>query len=151
MAVIDPPPENESPKSRQRWEEQLEEILAAADREPSSFDKARGRVVAARYQTPGRARGTFDALRGRVSTGTLFVVFLGLVIGAYALGHVWALLGRAVAIAAVVLLILMIGRALFRPSRDPGDAKMWRGRPLDLDGPSDRSWRSRLTDRDDRP
>src|SRR5688572_19163717 len=58
MSATDTDPNDSRQPTRAKWEIELEEILAASDREPSSVDKARGKVVAARYQAPEQVRLT---------------------------------------------------------------------------------------------
>lgn len=124
--------------ARAKWEQELEQILAAADREPTSIDKARGKVLSARYQAPAQVRHTRQQLGTRLTTTVWVGIFLALVLGAWLLGHFSPLLGRVSAIAAVGLLVALVLRGLFRPARkDSGD-----------DNPSAQSWKNRLFDRD---
>jgi hypothetical protein len=142
---------NDSPKPvRAKWEQELEDILAASNRESTSVDKARGKVIAARYQAPAQFRQTTSRLRSGMSTGVWIVIFLSLTIGAFALQGISPLLGRTLAVAAVVLLVVIVVKGLFSGSRGDGGPKMWRGREIDSGpgNPSEQSWRSRLFDQD---
>ena len=142
MSTLDLEPDDSPRPARQLWETELEEILAASDRDPTTVEKARSKVVSARYQTPDKAGSLFDRLRAKWSSGMWMLVFLGLVILTFAVRHYSPLLGRVFAIAAIVLLLVIIGKALFRPSAaaEP-PSQMWRGR--DMSGIS--SSKSRLS------
>jgi hypothetical protein len=152
MSATDTDP-NDSPKPvRAKWEQELEDILAAADREATSVDKARGKVIAARYQAPEQIRQTTYRIRSGMSTGIWILIFLGLTVGAFALRSFSPFLGRMLAVAAVVLLVLIVVRGLMSSSRGDGEPKKWRGREIDP-GPGnsgEQSWRSRLFDNDKR-
>ncbi len=151
MTTLDLEPDDTPKPARQKWEEELEEILAASDRDPTAVDKARSKVAAARYQTPQKARSLRNRLSVRWSSGMWLVIFVGLVVLTFAVRHVSPLLGRMLAIAAVVLLIVIIGRSLMRPAAVQEDpSKMWRGRNMAGDI-EQRSWFSRLFDRDKGP
>jgi len=142
---------NDAPKPvRAKWEQELEEILAASDREATPVDKARGKVVAARYQAPDQVRQTTTRIRSGMTTGAWLLVFLGLTVGAFAVRPFSPLLGRTMAVAAVVLLVVVVIRGLMSSSRGDGGPKMWRGREIDPGSPNPReqSWRSRLFDQD---
>jgi hypothetical protein len=149
MSATDTDP-NDSPKPvRAKWEQELEDILAAADRESTSVDKARGKVIAARYQAPAQFRRTTSRLKTNLSTGVWLAIFLGLTIGAFAVRSFSPFWGRMMAVAAVVLLVVIVVRGLFS-SRGDGGPKVWRGREIDPgpENPSEQSWRSRLFDSD---
>lgn len=142
---------NEPPKPvRAKWEHELEEILAASDRDPTPVDKARGKVVAARYHAPDQVRKSTSRLRSGMSTGVWIIIFLGLTIGSFAIGKFSPLLGRTLALTAVVLLVVVVIKGLTSSSRGGDGPKMWRGREIDPGpgNPSEQSWRSRLFDQD---
>ncbi|MGE3799257.1 MAG: hypothetical protein AB7G88_15625 [Thermomicrobiales bacterium] len=151
MSTIDFEPDNHKKSARQLWETELEEILAASDREATPIEKARSKVVTARYQTPAKAESVASRLRGKWSSGMWMLVFLGLVALTFALRHYSPLLGRFFALAAIVLLIVILGRALFRtgsPKVPP--SQMWRGRDMSI-GDQQKSWKSPVFGRRDQP
>jgi hypothetical protein len=147
MSATDLEPEDSPRPHRQKWEAELEEILAASDREPTAVDKARGKVASARYRAPAEARGIAGRLRVRGSTGLWIAIFLALVAGAFVVSHYAPAIGRVFAIAAVAMLVIVVVRGMLRPTGDGGMSKTWRGREIDPN-PSEQSWRDRLFDRD---
>ncbi len=151
MNTTDIEPNDKQKPARAKWETELEEILAASDREPTPVEKARGKVVAARYQAPVQVRHTTNLMTSRMTRGAWLVVFLALVIGAYAIRHFSPFLGRTLAIAAVALLVVIVIRGMMKPSSVGGPSQMWRGRKIGPENPSEQSWRSRLFDRDKTP
>ncbi|CAN5781820.1 hypothetical protein BH23CHL4_BH23CHL4_11630 [soil metagenome] len=150
MSATDTDPSDSKKPVRAKWEQELEEILAASDRAATPVDKARGKVISARYQAPGQVMHTTTRIRSGMSTGIWLLVFLGLTVGAFAVRHFSPLLGRTMAVAAVVLLVIVVTKGLMASSRGDGGPKMWRGREVDPGpkNPSEQSWRSRLFDQD---
>lgn len=134
---------------RPRWETEIEEILAASDRESTPVEKARGKVTSVRYQAPETVRHRTSALRGGVPRGFWILLFFGLTVGAFGVRYFSPLLGRAMALAAVLILIGVVINALMKPSSTPGGEKLWRGRPVETFGPPEKSWKDRLFERND--
>lgn len=150
MSTTDLDPDDPPKPVRQKWETELEEILAASDRESTAAEKARGSVATARYRAPGEVRRLTDKMKGKWASGAWLLIFLALVVGAFALRHFSPFLGRTLAIAAVALLVIIVVRGVMRPTDNGESPRMWRGRDMGPQNPSEQSWRSRLFDRDRR-
>ncbi len=152
MSTLDFDPDDSPRPTRPLWETELEEILSASDREPSSVEKARSKVTSARYQAPARANSAATSLRSRWSSGMWLLIFLGLVVLTFAVRHFSPLLGRMLALAALIMLVVIIGKALFRPSASStSPSQMWRGRDMSLPQDEGESRLSRWFGRRDQP
>jgi hypothetical protein len=153
MSTTDLEPDDTPRPTRQLWETELEEILAASDRDSTTVEKARSKVTSARVQAPAKVSSVTGRLRLGWSSGAWMLIFLGLVVGTFAVRHFSPLLGRIFALAAIVLLIVIVARALFRPSSSGvPPSQLWRGRDMSLHSPQERESRfSRWFGRKDEP
>ncbi|MCC6944360.1 MAG: hypothetical protein IT335_07270 [Thermomicrobiales bacterium] len=138
MSTVDFDPDDNANPQRQRWQEELAEILAAADRESTPVEKVRGKVMAARYQTPEKSRSLVDRVRESWSPGMWIILFVGFILLTVAVQHFSPLLGRVFALIAVVMLIAILLRG-FRRGSSRGSSQMWRGKDMSLD-PGKQSW-----------
>lgn len=150
MSTLDYEPDDTPRPTRPLWEAELEEILAASDRESTPVEKARSRVTSARYRAPVKATSVASRFRTRWTSGMWLLLFLGLVVLTFAVRHFSPFLGRMLALAALVMLIVIIGKALFRPSSSStSESQMWRGRDMSLPARGDESRLSRWFGRRD--
>ena len=147
MSTLDLDPDDNPSPQRQRWQDELEEILAASDRESTPVEKMRGKVTSARYQTPGKTRRAIDSIRESWSAGMWIILFVGLLLLVFVVQHFSPLFGRILALVAVAWLIAIVLRG-FRRGSGSGPSQMWRGRDMSLDSRKP-SWSERFFGRKD--
>lgn len=143
MSTLDFDPDDEPAPPRQRWQDELEEILATADRESTATEKVRGHVVTARYQAPAKGRSLVTRLRANWSGGMWLLLFLGLLLLTFVVQHYWPFVGRILALITVGFLVALIVKGIRRQGSEPNASQMWRGRDMSLPR-EEKPWYSRL-------
>jgi hypothetical protein len=123
-----------------RWQVEVEEILERADREPTSFEKARAAAIATRYKAPDKAKLATERASSRMGDGIWLVAALVVGVLAWVSGIHWPLAGRILAIVSILMFVGFFVNAILRSRRQSQPPKLWRGQDLSSgDGPP--SWR----------
>jgi hypothetical protein len=133
-----------------KWVSEVEEILAHTDRDSTAIERARATATATRYRAPLRARVLLYKVRNRIGNGLWIGLFVLLVVLSWIVARQSPLVGRLLALATIVLIILVIARSLTRSRGRAGPSRKWRGRDLSDDFPG-RSGRRGRKDDDDSP
>lgn len=143
MSTANLEPDQDRNQKPQLWETEVEDILQRTNLEPTSIDKARSSVTAARYQIPNRTQNVLDKGRRFSPISLLMITILLLTVGSFVIGHFIPLLGRLmafgalIAVAAVIVLVFT-GRAGGSPS-----GPSWRQTKVSTDDDDRPTWRRR--------